>query len=85
MLKLFTASATVKEKLDQVPTRNLNEERSVGYITHKVTIWSPDQLEPASKNDPEQVIHLFGKTIHKAEKFFSLKRYFQSFSWLFFF
>ena len=54
-LKLCAASATIKEKLNQAPIHNLNEEKSVGIITHEVNIRSPNQLEPASKNDPEQV------------------------------
>ena len=33
LLKLSAASATAKEKLKQAPTHNLNEERSVGFIT----------------------------------------------------
>ena len=48
-LKLFTVSAAVKEKLNQAPIKNLNEKRSVGFITHEVKIRGPVQLEPASK------------------------------------
>ena len=49
LLTLSAASAAVKEKLNPAPIHNLNEERSVGFITHEVNIRGPDQLEPASK------------------------------------
>ena len=56
LLKLSTASDAAKEKLNQAPIHNLNEERSVGFITHEFNIRGPDQLEPASKkNDSEQI------------------------------
>ena len=46
LLKFSSGIATVKEKLNQSPTHSLNEERTVGFITHKVTIRGPDQSEP---------------------------------------
>ena len=56
LLKLSTASDAAKEKLNQAPIHNLNEERSGGFITHEFNIRGPDQLEPASKkNDSEQI------------------------------
>ena len=56
LLKLSTASDAAKEKLNQAPIHNLNEERSGGFITHEFNIRDPDQLEPASKkNDSEQI------------------------------
>ena len=56
LLKLYAANAAIKEKLKQAPIHNLNEERSVGFITHEFNIRGPDQLEPASKkNDSEQI------------------------------
>ena len=42
LLKLSTASDAAKEKLNQAPIHNLNEERSVGFITHEVNIQGPD-------------------------------------------
>ena len=42
LLKLYAANAAVKEKLNQAPIHNLNEERSVGFITHEVNIQGPD-------------------------------------------
>ena len=38
LLKLSAASVTVKEKLNQAPTDNLNKERSAGFVTHEVNI-----------------------------------------------
>ena len=64
LLKFYAANAAVKEKLKQAPTHNLNEERSVGFITHEVNIRGPDQLEPASKNnDSEQINWSFRENI----------------------
>ena len=55
LLKLSAASTNVKEKINEAPIDNLNEEKSVGFVTHEVNIWGVCQLESASKNDPEQV------------------------------
>ena len=64
LLKLYAANAAVKEKLNQAPIHNLNEERSVGFITHEFNIRGPDQLEPASKkNDSEQINWSFRENI----------------------
>ena len=49
LLKLSAACAAEKGKINQAPIHNLNEERSVGFITHEVNIQGPDQLEPSSK------------------------------------
>ena len=49
LLKISAASEAEKQKLNKAPIHNLNEERSVGFITHEVSIRGPDQLEPASK------------------------------------
>ena len=49
LLKLSTASDAAKEKLNQAPIHNLNEKKSVGFVTHEVNLPGPDQLEPASK------------------------------------
>ena len=53
LLKLSTASDAAKEKLNQAPIHNLNEERSVGFITREFNIRGPDQLEPASKKNEQ--------------------------------
>ena len=38
LLKLSAASTAVKEKLNKALIQNLNEERSVGFVTHEVNI-----------------------------------------------
>ena len=50
-MKLSAARATVKEKLIQASIDNLNEERSVRFIAHLVSIWGPDQCKPTSKKE----------------------------------
>ena len=49
LLKLSAASTNVKEKINEAPIDNLNEERSVGFVTHEVNIWGVCQLKSASK------------------------------------
>ena len=49
LLKSSAASTAVKEKLNEAPIQNLNEERSVEFATHDVNIWGLGQLESASK------------------------------------
>ena len=51
LFKLSAARATVKEKLIQASIDNLNEERSVRFIAHLVSIWGPDQCKPTSKKE----------------------------------
>ena len=55
LLKSSAASTAVKEKPNEAPIQNLNEEVSVGIATHEVNISGLGQLESASKNDPEKV------------------------------
>ena len=75
LLKLSTASDAAKEKLNQAPIHNLNEERSGGFITHEFNIRGPDQLEPASKKMIlNKSIDLLEKTLHKPKKFLSFKK-----------
>ena len=38
LLKSSAASTAVKEKLNEAPIQNLNEERSVEFATHEVNI-----------------------------------------------
>ena len=38
LLKLFAASTNVKEKINEAPIDNLNEEKSVRFVTHEVNI-----------------------------------------------
>ena len=38
LLELSAASTNVKEKIKEAPIDNLNEERSVGFVTHEVNI-----------------------------------------------
>ena len=38
LLKLSAASTNVKEKINEAPIDNLNEKRSVGFVTHEVNI-----------------------------------------------
>ena len=76
LLKLSTASAAVKEKLNQAPIHNLNEKRSVGFITREVNIRGTDQLEPASKKKMilNKSINLLEKSLHKPKKFLSFEK-----------
>ena len=76
--KLAAASAAVKEKLNQTPNHNLNEERNVGFIMHEVNIRAPDQLEPASKKMIlKKLIYLLQKTLHKPKKIIIIEKSFR--------
>ena len=79
-MKLSAARATVKEKLIQAFIDNLNEERSVRFIAHLVSIWGPDQCKPTSKKKNKikkilnKSIDLVEKTLQKSKKFLSFKK-----------
>ena len=75
LLKISAASEAEKQKLNKAPIHNLNEERSVGFITHEVSIRGPDQLEPASKKMIlNKSIDLLEKTLDKPKTFLSFKK-----------
>ena len=38
LLKLSAANTPVKEKLKEAPIQNLNEEKSVGFVTHEFNV-----------------------------------------------
>ena len=38
LLKLCAASTNVKEKINEARIDNLNEEKSMGFVTHEVNI-----------------------------------------------
>ena len=49
LLKMTTVEEPKRRKLSKSPVHNLNEERSVGFISYEISIWGKRFLETASR------------------------------------
>ena len=49
VLKISTLESSKRCKLNQAPVHNLNEERSVGWVNHEISIRGKKHLESVSK------------------------------------
>ena len=64
VLKISTLESPKCCKLNQAPVDNLNEEKSVGCVNHKINICGKKHLESVSRN---MVINKSVDLLHKAD------------------